>query len=60
MNKPPRQRTMKVKELNDLGLVTGLITLGYKPKSRRLQGKKVIFVFETDKEFEKQCNDYFN
>lgn len=56
----PRQQTMKVKELTDLGLIAGLMTLGHQPKARRLEGKRVIFVFETDPNFENLCSSYFS
>lgn len=51
---------METKELSDLGLIAALIALEIHPKSKRLQGKKAIFVFETNKEFELLCKDYFN
>lgn len=51
---------MDFKEISDLGLVTGLMTLGYKPRERRKEGKRVTFVFDTDDHFESLCKDYFN
>lgn len=51
---------MTMKEISDLGLIAGLMTLGYAPIERRKEGKRVIFVFETDDNLESLCNDYFN
>ena len=49
-----------IKEITDLGLIAGLMSKGYSPLERRLDGKRVIFVFETDEILEALCNDYFN
>lgn len=51
---------MKIKEVSDFGLVAGLVCLGYAPRERRKEGRRVIFVFESDENFEQLCDDYFN
>lgn len=51
---------MDTKEITDLGLIAGLMSKGYSPLERRPDGKRVIFVFETDEILEGLCNDYFN
>ena len=47
-------------ETNELGLVTGLITLGYPPLERRREKKEIIFVFENTQEIERLRNDFYN
>jgi hypothetical protein len=51
---------MNMKEISDLGLVAGLVCLGYSPRERRKEGRRVIFVFENDDTLEGLCEDYFN
>jgi hypothetical protein len=51
---------MQFKEISDLGLTAGLMTLGYQPIERRKEGRKVIFTFESNDEIETKCDDYFN
>ena len=52
---------MQFREISDLGLIAGLISLGYAPLERKLGDKsRVIFVFESDDVFESLCQDYFN
>jgi hypothetical protein len=49
-----------IKETSDLGLIAGLMTKGYQPLERRKDGKRVLFVFESDQNFEALCEDYYN
>ena len=51
---------MEFKELSDLGLISGLVALGYTPHERIKRGKKVFFVFEWSDELERIKEDYFN
>jgi hypothetical protein len=51
---------MQTKELDNLGLITGLMSLGYPPVERRREGKKVYFIFEWDENMEQLESDYFN
>lgn len=51
---------MNTKEISELGLIAGLMTLGYAPRERRKEGRRVIFVFETDENFERLCEDWYN
>jgi len=48
------------KETNELGLISGLMSLGYPPFERRREGQRVIFVFENDENVEKLWEDYYN
>lgn len=48
------------KELSDLYLVTALITLGYAPRGRHKEGKRVIFTFDRDDELDRLCEDFDN
>lgn len=51
---------MNVKEISDLGLVAGLVTLGYSPLERKKEGRRVVFIFENDENISQLCDDYFN
>lgn len=51
---------MQFTEISDLGLVTGLMTLGYSPLERRKEGKRVLFVFEDSEEIKKLKDDFYN
>ena len=47
-------------ETSELGLIAGLITLGYTPLERRKEGKRVVFMFEQDDEIERLKEAYYN
>lgn len=49
-----------MKEISDFGLVSALITLGYSPRGRHKEGRRVIFTFDSDEELERLCEDYYN
>lgn len=49
-----------MKQISDFGLIAGLMSLGYSPRERVKEGKRVIFIFESDEELEQLCNDYYN
>jgi hypothetical protein len=49
-----------MKEISDLGLIAGLITLGYAPVKREKQGKRVMFYFESDPQLEQLCQDFYD
>jgi len=51
---------MKLKEISDFGLVSALICIGYSPRSKHKEGRRVIFTFDIDEELEKLCEDYDN
>lgn len=51
---------MKTKELTHLGVIAGLMSLGYSPLERIKRGKQVSFVFESDDELERLCEDYYS
>ena len=51
---------MEMKQISDFGLIAGLMSLGYAPRERVKEGKRVIFIFESDEELEQLCNDYYN
>ena len=51
---------METKEINNLGLIAGLMSLGYPPLERKKTGKIVYFIFESDPELEKLCEEYYN
>ena len=51
---------MEFKEISDLGLITGLLSLGYAPKERRRDGKRVIYVFESSDNLKQLCEDFFS
>lgn len=51
---------MKTKEVSDLGLIAALTTMGYTALERRQDGKRIVFVYETDPNFELICDNYFN
>ena len=51
---------MNIKKISEFGLVAGLMSLGYSPIERQKNGKRIEFLFESDDEFERLCNDYYN
>ena len=51
---------MNLKEIDTLGLIAALMSKGYSPLERRKDGKRVFFIFETDEEFDRLCDDYYN
>lgn len=48
------------KEISDFGLVSALITLGYSPRGRHKEGRRVIFTFDSSDELERLIEDYYN
>ena len=50
----------KLEPISDLGLIAGLMSLGYSPVGRIKEGRRVIFNFEWDENMESLKNDYFN
>ena len=51
---------MNVKQISDFGLIAGLMSLGYSPRERTKQGRRVVFTFDSDEELERLCEDYYN
>lgn len=53
---------MNIRPLSDLGLIAGLITLGYQPLERiKVPGStRINFIFEADEYFDGLCDDYYN
>jgi len=53
---------MNIKPISDLGLIAGLMALGYQPleKVKEPNGKRINFMFEADDYFDQLCEDYYN
>lgn len=49
-----------MKSISDFGLVSALMTLGYAPRERIKEGKRINFVFEWDDNMESIESDYWN
>jgi hypothetical protein len=51
---------MDTKGISDLGFITGLVTLGYSPRERTREGRRVMFIFDWDENMQALEDDYFN
>lgn len=51
---------MEFKEISDLGLVTALVTLGYAPRGRHKEGRRVLFTFDWDDNMQELEDSFFN
>ena len=49
-----------MKEVSDLGLVTALIALGYAPRGRSKEGRRVVFLFDSLPEIDEIEENFFN
>lgn len=52
--------TAQFKELTDLGLIAALQSKGYLPREKQKNGRRIVFIFETDQDFEDLCRSYFD
>ena len=50
----------ELKEINNLGLIAGLMSLGYSPIDRQKRNRIVFYVFENNEEVEDLCRQYYN